>query len=37
MGPLLADYSDEELALVAGFLEKAGEATRAAREEIPRS
>jgi DNA-binding MarR family transcriptional regulator len=37
MGPVLAGYSDEELALVADFLEKAGEATRAAREEIPPS
>jgi DNA-binding MarR family transcriptional regulator len=34
--PLLADYDDEQLELVAEFLHRAAEATRAAREDISR-
>jgi DNA-binding MarR family transcriptional regulator len=32
--PLLADYDDDQLELVAGFLSRAAEATRDAREDI---
>jgi DNA-binding MarR family transcriptional regulator len=34
IAPVLADYDDEQLALVAEFLDKAAQATRAARETI---
>jgi DNA-binding MarR family transcriptional regulator len=34
MAPVLADYTDEQLELVAEFLDRATQATRAARDEI---
>ena len=36
LGPVLAAYDDDQLALIAEFLDRASEATRAAREETPR-
>ncbi|QWZ07763.1 MarR family transcriptional regulator [Nocardioides panacis] len=35
LGPVLAAYDDDQLALIAEFLDRASEATRAAREETP--